>query len=132
MLGLSLKDEQAPLQQGSDLQLKAVVRVPIKLIQSTEASRPELNKEVIFVDLDKLMGDVLFYWLEDILYKHLIILIPVALEPGLIITPCNDSEIYFNPLVHVDLDVVFSRVDVVHNAQYLDLVVLEAVLDYFY
>jgi hypothetical protein len=115
LFGLSLKEEEAPLQQGSDFQLKAIFRVSIKLIESTEASRSELNKEVIFIDFDKLMGNVLFYWLEDILYNHLIILISVALEPGLIITPSNDSEIDFNSLVHVDLDVVFSRVDVVHN-----------------
>ena len=75
------------------------------------------------------MGHILLDRLEHILYNHLIVLIPVTFKPGLIISPSNNPKIDFDALVHVNFDIVLPRIDIIHDCQDFDLVVLEAVFN---
>lgn len=81
------------------------------------------------MDFNKLMSDILFHGLKDILDNHLIIFISVALEPGLIVPPGDNAKVDLDTLVHVNFNVVLSGINIVHDAEHFDLVVLEAVLD---
>jgi hypothetical protein len=75
------------------------------------------------------MGHISLNWLEDVLDDGLVILKPIALQPGFIVAPGDDAEVDFDAFGLMDFGVVCFLVDVVDDRGHFELVVFQALLN---